>query len=287
MTTSFELSQFDIDKGFCARGEWCSFTHDEPSASSSPSIDLSFNSNRQVSPFKAPALFQTSPLASTSAPNRANLQDYSSRTLIVENVPPEALATPVIYAFFGTFGRITDVIVDPSRRKVSVTFNSSEAARLAISSPAAIFGNRFVKIYRKKKSVGVPENLTSFPSSPSSSLSPSAPSSESYISSPSAQLGAETRLKLLVPNDKGRLDRASKLLSNAQQQKKLLERLEGASALSTSERRSILAQLRVLSEEIERAQFQDIATVDARAKLLLLQNEVSYFLNSPHESPRF
>ncbi|KAL1923341.1 uncharacterized protein VTP21DRAFT_8321 [Calcarisporiella thermophila] len=71
-------------------------------------------------------------------------------SISVENIPEEHCNTDSVHSFFQTFGTIRNVQIDSRSRRAIVRFETAEQARAAYASPEPIFGNRFVKVYRRK-----------------------------------------------------------------------------------------------------------------------------------------
>ncbi|KAK4705286.1 hypothetical protein P7C70_g921, partial [Phenoliferia sp. Uapishka_3] len=76
----------------------------------------------------------------------------SQTTLVVENAPREALTVDNVRQFFDKFGPITEVAVDVPAQRAIVTFVNPDNARTALGSPEAVFGNRFVRVFRQNLS---------------------------------------------------------------------------------------------------------------------------------------
>ncbi|ODQ67426.1 hypothetical protein NADFUDRAFT_81908 [Nadsonia fulvescens var. elongata DSM 6958] len=73
-----------------------------------------------------------------------------SKILIVENIPVSNLNDESVGAFFGKFGDVTSVKVQPNNYMAEVEFARPQSAQAAWSSPESVFGNRFVKVFWKK-----------------------------------------------------------------------------------------------------------------------------------------
>ncbi|KAK5660360.1 hypothetical protein OQA88_12901 [Cercophora sp. LCS_1] len=73
--------------------------------------------------------------------------DRSKSTVVVENIPEENFTEEEVCGFFGQFGEILEVSMQPYKRLAVVKFDSWNSANAAYNSPKAIFDNRFVKVY--------------------------------------------------------------------------------------------------------------------------------------------
>ena len=210
----------------------------------------------------------------------------SQDTLVVENVPPEALDNVVVRQFFSSFGPISHVAVDPVARKALVSFTSIDHAKKALSSPNAIFGNRFVRIYRQR----LPTNaITS--SLQSTQVIPIAPQTQAtLLSSPQARMNIgldaiPAKVERAIDIRQQQLDLLAKQMqSNAQEQTTLLRKLDQSPPLSMQERNETMSILRKLAIEIKllRDSSKGLTTRSAAPvssepalQLALLRSEVS------------
>jgi hypothetical protein len=69
--------------------------------------------------------------------------------LIIENIPADACNPESITEYFSQFGNLVNVVVIPDQHKAELEYTSHAEAKACHSSPEAIFGNRFVKVYWK------------------------------------------------------------------------------------------------------------------------------------------
>lgn len=69
------------------------------------------------------------------------------KTLVVEKIPEDRLSLGAVNDWFGRFGAVTNIAVDPPTAKALVTFAEHAQAWKAWKSEEAVFGNRFVKVY--------------------------------------------------------------------------------------------------------------------------------------------
>ncbi|KAF2816816.1 uncharacterized protein BDZ99DRAFT_456629 [Mytilinidion resinicola] len=160
-------SDYDT-KGFCARGSVCPYEHGVDHIVVPPSADEydpnkaslaiepqqgmngrdffehrgrgrgrgrgdrgTFTANRGRAPF------------SFSGP----LNDRSSTTIVVEQIPEEKFEEQQVREFFSEFGNIVDIQMQAYKRLAIVKFDDHFAAKSAYDSPKVIFDNRFVKVY--------------------------------------------------------------------------------------------------------------------------------------------
>mmetsp|Transcript_21728 Transcript_21728/g.30372 ORF Transcript_21728/g.30372 Transcript_21728/m.30372 type:complete len:438 (+) Transcript_21728:3-1316(+) len=78
--------------------------------------------------------------------NRNREPPPNPTNLYVENVPPNVNNMKSLSRHFERFGEIVNVQIDQDHKKAYVQFRTHEQAKLAISSPAAVCGNRFIKV---------------------------------------------------------------------------------------------------------------------------------------------
>ena len=80
---------------------------------------------------------------SSAGPN----SDKRNSTLVVENIPEDKLDDGVVRDFFGSFGSIDNIELNPSKSLAVIRFSEFDGAKAAYTSPAPIFDNRFVKVF--------------------------------------------------------------------------------------------------------------------------------------------
>lgn len=171
----------------------------------------------------------------------------STTTLAVENVPRDALTSANVRHFFEQFGVVTSVAVDPPGLRALVTFETPEHAKRALTSPEAVFGNRFVRVYRAREVAGGPnlprpETPTGTPSPAVGTTAPSSPTAAT--SSSLARRSAD-----LHDQPSETASRATLMQENASAQKALMDQLESLPAGDASQKSSIMSALRKLSSE--------------------------------------
>jgi RNA-binding protein 26 len=80
--------------------------------------------------------------------------DPNALTLVVEKLPPEKTNIGDLSTYFGKFGTVTNVGVDPHGNRALVSFSSHQEAHAAWKSEEAVFGNRFVVIFWHRPAPG-------------------------------------------------------------------------------------------------------------------------------------
>ncbi|KAI9807652.1 MAG: hypothetical protein M1825_005593 [Sarcosagium campestre] len=80
-------------------------------------------------------------------------QDRSITTVVVENIPEEKFDEQAVREFFESFGVIEDVQMQAYKRLALVKYSDWASAKQAYESPRVIFDNRFVKVYWYKPGV--------------------------------------------------------------------------------------------------------------------------------------
>lgn len=197
-----------------------------------------------------------------------------SRSLAVENIPRSALSTSAVESFFAAFGRLVDVSVDPMKARAVITYTTVEEANRAISSPAAVFDNRFVRVYRAREEdrvtshagelAGPAQSTSALPST----VVPIRPAKRVYVRRPTAQQQAAS-------------DRAAALQRNATRQKELMTSLEAVEQDDKDQRRAIMQDLRRLAREADQIRDKDPSAEvpsngnDPTEQLARLRQEVS------------
>jgi hypothetical protein len=80
--------------------------------------------------------------------NPAPASRSSTRLILVDNIPPTSLSEPSVRHFFTPFGTILSLALNPEARKAEILYDHPKAADKAVRSEQAVFGNRFVRVYR-------------------------------------------------------------------------------------------------------------------------------------------
>lgn len=274
-------------RGFCARGSACPYQHDAmpPAvhfAAPFPPFSQPFPLPGQ--PFPPPTVGGLSPRFNAGAKTRKGPPSSytqltgprqpapprpprgSSRVISIDNIPPASLTEAAVRHFFQPFGHILSVGIDEDNRTATITFSTPHQADRAVASPQAVFGNRFVRVYRAHDSDAV--------------LSPSGPG-EPDPGEPGPGIARAAAAASTTSPPPARVSvsatRAELLERNAQQQRSLLSEFEHADSARKS---AIMGSLRSLASEADKlrsgSSASDRAAVpaDPRARLKELQREV-------------
>lgn len=122
-------------KGICTAGSLCPYQHGldyEPvEPKQGGARHHSGRQGRGRAPFSLPG------------PTR----DRTNTTLVVEQIPEDNFSEDDVRDFFGRFGTLLDVRLQPYKRLAIVKYDTHAAAAAAYNSPKVIFDNRFVKVY--------------------------------------------------------------------------------------------------------------------------------------------
>ena len=106
--------------------------------------------------------------------HRGPQHDRTKSTLIVENIPGERLDTTAVQQYFGQFGEIQQIDLDTREKRAIVKFADWESANRAWTSPAAVFDNRFVKVFWRQEDRPVGSSANPAPVAPQVDLAPEA-----------------------------------------------------------------------------------------------------------------
>ncbi|KAF2161093.1 hypothetical protein M409DRAFT_59364 [Zasmidium cellare ATCC 36951] len=162
-------------KGFCARGAQCPFEHgnDRYVVPGNDQYDPNHAALLNVQPTRTGTV-ETSPGRRGRGGQRGRggnnyrggnkradfsmlgqNKDKSITAVVVESIPEDKFDEQIVRDFFGEFGNIEEVTMQPYQRLAIVKYDTYDAAKAAYESPNVIFDNRFVKVYWYK-----PENFT-------------------------------------------------------------------------------------------------------------------------------
>lgn len=160
------------NKGFCTRGVSCPYEHGEdrlivPSANdeydpsctslsihpvptNSVDIDsLGSDSVAQARERGRGAHHRGSGKRSELSHSGANKGRHVT-AIVVEAIPEDKFEEQTVREFFGQFGHIDRVDMQPYKRLAVVTYDAHESAKGAYESSKVVFDNRFVKVYWAK-----------------------------------------------------------------------------------------------------------------------------------------
>ncbi|GAA5917074.1 hypothetical protein JCM8208_003253 [Rhodotorula glutinis] len=284
-------------RGFCARGNACPYQHDalpptfpSPFPSTIPPPFALATAARPFSPGPRDGAFSFR--VSQDGPSRgATSSSYTraagpsarqvapaarpargaSRVISVDNIPPTSLTDAAVRHFFQPFGAILHLGVDVDGRSATIMFSAPHEADRALASPQAVFGNRFVRVYRAVDPGVVPS--ASVPNDgreqdvAGARLVTARPALEDRSTAGSAPAPVQASMT-----------RARQLEHNAEQQRVLLSEVQAAGG---ERKRDIMVALRALATEADelrsraRADVGEPARGDARARLLELQREAA------------
>ncbi|KAK0776082.1 hypothetical protein LTR59_009276 [Friedmanniomyces endolithicus] len=158
-------------KGYCMRGGSCLYEHDDNAFVVPQQIDEYDPTNAVIfdvapNPAEYPSTPRSSGRANGSVrgrvergayggsrPQRAEFSmtganhNQSIKSIVVEQIPEEHFDEQSVRAFFGEFGSVESVTMQPYKRLAVVQFASHDSAKAAYKSPKSVFENRFVKVY--------------------------------------------------------------------------------------------------------------------------------------------
>jgi hypothetical protein len=122
-------------KGICTAGSLCPYQHGLDYEPLEPKQGGARHHNGRQGRGRAPF--------SLPGPTR----DRTNTSLVVEQIPDENFSEDDVRDFFGRFGTLLDVRLQPYKRLAIVKYDTHAAAAAAYNSPKVIFDNRFVKVY--------------------------------------------------------------------------------------------------------------------------------------------
>lgn len=80
-----------------------------------------------------------------------NELSVANKKLVVEGIPPEYLNADAVKQYFQRFGEVEVLKVDENHKLAEIEFAGHDMALAAHQSPEPIFGNRFVKVFWRRK----------------------------------------------------------------------------------------------------------------------------------------
>lgn len=160
---------------------------------------------------------------------------------MIESIPAEHLNIPSLHGYFGRFGTIVSIDVEPEAGRAKVEFSEASGAKSAYECPEAVFGNRFVRVLWEHEMVNKTLNL---PVAVNSGLSPAA----FHRPSPQEELlrRRQETLSALLEVQK---QKETLLQRYLEEKSKILEALSVAE--STEARSMLLNELQVVDAAIE------------------------------------
>jgi RNA recognition motif-containing protein len=233
--------------------------------------------------------------------------DRSITTIVVESIPEENFTEEAVKEYFGQFGNITEVTMQPYKRLALVKFDDYWAARNAYESPKTIFDNRFVKVYWYKPTG---KTNTGAPAKPDGDTKPSpAPSSgrpDTEMTDPveiekklaDAQKAHEEKQRKLEEARTQKADLDEQMRKQAEERKKLLdaiaakEKKKGGQGESTIEAKNkndafdaLKAKVAMLEAEAESLGFDPNESNDElQAKVAMLKAEAESLRRDPNDA---
>lgn len=176
------------------------------------------------------------------------------KTLVVERIPAESLSLGAVNEYFKQFGTVTNVAIDSKTAKALVSFSTHQEAQNARNSKAAIFGDRFVKVFWHKPMEGQGQRGVK-------ALEASAPVVQGIATEPTSTAEKSTPPVASTSKAPSAVDAKARM--------KALE--------------AIIAEGRVLASRLKTAQGEEKKAIEARMKVLLDQQ--SNPLSAPSPSP--
>ncbi|KAF2231022.1 hypothetical protein EV356DRAFT_507793 [Viridothelium virens] len=159
--------------------------------------------------------------------------DKSNTTIVVEQIPEENFSEEAVRGFFSEFGSIEEVTMQAYRHLAIVRFSDYESAKRAWDSPKVIFDNRFVKVFWYKPDSLQKSPISGHPSGKSRGENDAMEGVEETAYDPvefarkqeEAQKAFEEKQKALSEAASKREELDAKLKAQAEERKKLYERL--------------------------------------------------------------
>ncbi|KAJ2479519.1 hypothetical protein IWW56_003031 [Coemansia sp. RSA 2131] len=131
-----------LRRGSCQRGDTCTYAH--------VTVEQAQMMGMQVPPNMRG---DSAPNAGFNPHMRPQQQygreaNYSSTAVYVMNIPDGSLDETNVREFFGRFGAVQSVRIDYNKHAATVEYGDANAQSQALSTPEAVFNNRFVRVLR-------------------------------------------------------------------------------------------------------------------------------------------
>ncbi|KAL4069370.1 hypothetical protein J3A83DRAFT_3542163 [Scleroderma citrinum] len=189
----------------------------------------------------------------------------NDKTLVVEKIPQDKLSLDAVNGWFKRFGTVTNVAIDVHSSKALVSFSEHREAFAAWKSEDAVFNNRFVKVFWHRPLEGHGQKgarmlAASGPLVASiSQRSPAPPTSTAPVTPVQAEPTNPSPALPSAPTPTPRKPPVSTTASDLAAKQKLLEQqiaeqkslMAALATASGEEKKSIMARLRKLGEEIQ------------------------------------
>lgn len=220
------------------------------------------------------------------------MHDRSITTIVVEQIPEERFDEQSVRDFFSEFGNIAEVQMQAYKRLALVKYDDYYAARRAYQSPKSIFDNRFVKVYWYKpetlptppeKGAGQAEGKAGSPSAPDKMDDDMIDPVEFEKRQAEAQKAHEEKQKRLKEAEGKKREVEQKLKEQAEERRKLLEKLAAKSATKAATTASTTTGADIVINDATPDARKSAQTDALRAKLAELEAEAESMGLNPNE----
>jgi hypothetical protein len=86
--------------------------------------------------------------------------DPNSTTLMITNIPAELNNIEKLNSHFKNFGTVINIQVRPAQERAFIQFSTQQEAEKALTSPEAVLGNRFIRVFWSNKKPRQPTTTT-------------------------------------------------------------------------------------------------------------------------------
>lgn len=298
-----------VDKGYCMRGDFCPYDHgDNPLVMETnggggmmEAVDRggqNYNNGEAGGPMRIrgrgarhEGSFGGPDGMKTMGGNRrhedvpyTNRYTPYSTKIVVEKIPEENCNIDSVTGFFGKFGKLVNLSVQPDVSRAFLQYASHQEAMAAYQSPAVIFNNRFVKVFWQK--VNEEEERKEFIEQQRLASQPD----PEAVKAKAAQLAKEREERQKKQQE--HLKKVLELQKHQQQlierqieeQKKLMERYEQALP-GSKEREEIMTAINNLSDSIKSNKATTISSTTAIPSQPSASTPSSSSTSSPPSAP--
>ncbi|KAJ1756243.1 hypothetical protein IW139_000881 [Coemansia sp. RSA 353] len=237
-----------LRKGSCQRGDTCTYAHVTAEQAQMMGMQVPPNMrgdnapNAGFNPHMRPQQFGQQQFG-----REAN---YSSTAVYVTNIPDTSLDETHVREFFGRFGAVQNVRIDYNKHAATVEYGDANAQSQALSTPEAVFNNRFVRVLRAVASNGAPTQQAQQPQA---------------VPQQQQQQHLQQQAPAWRPKSAA-IKKAEMIEKYVEQQKELMKKLTTTKDMPAATRKIIMDSIKQIQQQIDASKQPKAAPVEAEPK---------------------